>query len=100
MAGQDDHRDVVVDRADLREQIEPRQLRHHQVEHDEVEHFVPDSLHRDRRVRQRRDLEPLRRQEVLQVLENVRIVIDDQYGQLRGRPQRSAGNHCATLPRK
>ena len=90
MAGQDDHRDVVVDCADLREQIEPGELRHHQVEHDEVKHLVADALDRDRRIRERRDLEALGAQEVLQVLQDVRVVVDDEHGQFRRRSQSAA----------
>ena len=83
MAGQDDHRDVVVDRADLREQIEARDLRHHQIEHDQVEHLVADPLDREGRIGERRDLEALGGQEVLEVLADVLVVVDDEHRQLR-----------------
>ena len=75
------------------EQVEARELRHHQVEHDQVEHLVADPLDRERRIGERRDLEALGEQEVLQVLADVLIVVDDQDRQLRRSSQRYSSCH-------
>ena len=100
IAGQDDHRDVVIDRADLREEIEAGDLRHHQIEDDEMKHLVADALDRERRVGEGGDLEALGEQEVLQVLANVLVVIDDEHGQLRGGTKGyGSGDHrCDHIP--
>jgi hypothetical protein len=100
VAGQDDHRDVVVHRADLGQEIHARDLGHHQVEHDQVEHLVPDPLHGQARVRKRGDLEALALEKILEVLEDVGIVVDDEHRQLRRRPQGCTPDHDRNLARK
>ena len=83
MAGEDDDGDVVVDRADLLEQIEARELRHHEIEDDQVKHLVADPLDRERWIGEGRDLEPLTRQEVLEVVADVLVVVDHEHRELR-----------------
>jgi hypothetical protein len=84
--GGHDHRDVAVHLPDLLQDLRPGELGHHHVQHHQVVVGALEDIERLGRIRLRGDLVALLRQDQLEVLTVVRLVVDDQDSNLHGPP--------------
>ena len=78
VAGQDDDGDVVVLLADEAKQVDARELGHHQVDDADVVLAGFERVDDLSRVVDGRDVVAVVREEILEVLADVFVVIDDQ----------------------